>query len=66
MVYDRAHVFVNGESWRAGGRDARLLQRLADRRKLEAADLRGASVAVLELLGQWCEAGWVHAEGGTR
>ncbi len=63
MLYDPAHVFINGESWRAGGRDARLLHRLADRRKLEAAELRGASPAALELLGQWCEAGWVHAQG---
>ncbi|TWO73201.1 cupin domain-containing protein [Caenimonas sedimenti] len=66
MLYDQAHVFVNGDSWRAGGRDARLLQRLADRRKLEAAELRGASEGAQELLAQWCEAGWAHAEGEKR
>ena len=66
MLYDRIHVFINGDSWRAGGRDARLLQRLADRRKLEAADLKGASEAAHELLAQWCESGWAHAQGAKR
>ncbi|MDB5752933.1 MAG: hypothetical protein JWP65_3354, partial [Ramlibacter sp.] len=30
MLHDSRHVFVNGESWRAGGRDATLMRRLAD------------------------------------
>jgi 50S ribosomal protein L16 3-hydroxylase len=66
MLYDGAHVFVNGDSWRAGGADARLLRRLADRRRLAAGELRGASEAARELLAQWCEAGWAHAEGEKR
>lgn len=66
MLYDGAHIFVNGDSWRAAGADARLLKRLADRRKLGADDLRGASEAARELLAQWCEAGWAHAEGAKR
>ncbi len=32
MMYDARHVYINGESFRVGGRDARLLRRLADRR----------------------------------
>ena len=39
MLYDARHVFINGESFRAGGRDARLLRRLADRRRLGAAEV---------------------------
>jgi len=61
MVYDARHVFINGESYRSAGRDATLMQRLADQRRLDARDLARASDAALELLSSWCEAGWVHA-----
>lgn len=64
MLHDRRHVFINGEAWRAGGRDATLMRRLADHRRLEARELAGASAAARELLDAWCEAGWVHAEEG--
>ena len=63
MLHDSRHVFVNGEAWRAGGRDATLMRRLADRRRLDARDLAGASDAARELLQAWCEAGWAHANG---
>ena len=36
MLYDERHVFINGESFRAAGRDATLVRRLADRRRLDA------------------------------
>ena len=65
MLHDRRHVFINGEAWRAAGRDAALMRRLADRRRLEAKDLDGASEAVRELLLSWCEAGWLRANGGA-
>jgi 50S ribosomal protein L16 3-hydroxylase len=63
MLYDGRHVFVNGESWRASGPDARLMRRLANRRRLETEDLARASDEALELLASWCEAGWAHGEG---
>jgi len=63
MLHDRRHVFINGEAWRAAGADARLMRRLADRRRLDARDLAGASEAARELLLSWCEAGWAHATG---
>ncbi|HYF19045.1 MAG TPA: cupin domain-containing protein [Ramlibacter sp.] len=62
MLYDDRHVFINGESWRAAGADARLMRRLADRRALAPRDLARASDAALQLLGAWCEAGWAHEE----
>ena len=65
MLHDSRHVFINGEAWRAGGRDATLMRRLADRRRLEARDLEGASEAARGLLQSWCEAGWLHADGGA-
>jgi 50S ribosomal protein L16 3-hydroxylase len=66
MLHDARHVFVNGEAWRAAGRDATLMRRLADRRRLDGPELAGASEAALSLLRSWCEAGWLHAnrEGG--
>lgn len=60
MMYDEHHIFINGESYRASGRDATLMRRLADQRGLEARDLARASEAALSLLDAWCEAGWAH------
>ncbi|MBE7942491.1 MULTISPECIES: cupin domain-containing protein [Ramlibacter] len=60
MLYDGRHVFVNGESWRASGADARLMRALADGRQLDAAALAGASVGARALLSAWCEDGWAH------
>ncbi len=62
MLYDERHVFVNGESWRAAGRDARLMRELADTRQLSARALAGASEDARELLRSWCEAGWAHGD----
>ncbi len=59
MLYDERCIYLNGESWRAAGADARLMRRLADRRVLEASDLAAASPEALALLTDWCEAGWV-------
>ncbi|WP_374665349.1 JmjC domain-containing protein [Ramlibacter sp.] len=65
MMYDARHIFVNGESWRAAGRDATLMRRLADARRLDAPAVRAASEDAQSLLALWCEAGWVHPEGAT-
>ena len=64
MMYDAHHVFINGESYRAAGRDATLMRRLADERQLTARDLARASDDALELLSSWCDAGWAHAFTG--
>ncbi|MBS0609925.1 MAG: cupin domain-containing protein, partial [Proteobacteria bacterium] len=61
MMYDARHVFINGESYRAAGRDAALMRRLADERQLGARELARASDDALQLLSSWCEAGWAHA-----
>lgn len=60
MLYDTAHVFLNGESFRAGGRDAVLMRGLADRRQLSAAEVARLSPDARELLDQWTEDGWVQ------
>ena len=60
MMYDDAHVFINGEGFSASGRDARLMRQLADQRCLEAAAIKGLSTEARALLQQWCDAGWLH------
>jgi 50S ribosomal protein L16 3-hydroxylase len=62
MLYDDERVYLNGESYRAGGRDARAMQRLADRRCLDAAAVARLSPDAVELLAEWVCAGWVHDE----
>lgn len=61
MMYDDKHIFINGESYRAAGRDATLMRRLADGRQLSARELVKASDDALQLLSSWCDAGWAHA-----
>ena len=64
MLYDADHIFINGESYRAGGRDAVLMRQLADQRHLGREALARASDGALELLSQWCDDGWAHADNG--
>lgn len=63
MLYDDHHVFINGESFKAGGRDAKLMHRLADDRTLSAERVRQLSDDALDLLDEWVEAGWAHPAG---
>jgi 50S ribosomal protein L16 3-hydroxylase len=63
MAWDDAHVFINGESFRAGGRDAKLMRRLADTRQLVAADVAKLSADARGLLDDWADAGWVLPGG---
>lgn len=60
MLYDERHVFINGEAFRAAGRDATLMRRLADERTLSAARIAALSDDARELLDQWAQAGWLH------
>ncbi len=60
MMYDAAHVFINGESYLARGPDARLMRQLADQRQLAARELRKASAPAVALLNGWHDAGWLR------
>jgi len=62
MMYDERHVFMNGESLRAAGADARLMRSLADQRGLSAPQVLRASHDAQVLLQDWFEAGWLHLE----
>jgi 50S ribosomal protein L16 3-hydroxylase len=58
MLYDERFVFVNGEAFRAGGRDRALVRRLADERRLDAKSVAQASAGARALLAEWLRAGW--------
>ncbi len=64
MLYDAHHVFINGESYRAKGADATLMQRLADTRALSAAQWHRASPGARALLMDWHAAGWLGPAQG--
>ena len=61
MLYDPRHVFINGESFRGAGRDAKLMHRLADRRCLDAREVEALSGEARDLLREWLAAGWLRA-----
>lgn len=59
MLYDRWHVFLNGEAYRASGRDFTLIKELADRRTLSAAQRGRLSAGAQSLLDDWMSWGWL-------
>ncbi len=60
MMYDAKHVYLNGDSWKVAGKDAKLLRKLADDRRLDAADLIAASAALTGAVAQFIQQGWLH------
>lgn len=60
MLYDTRHVFVNGESFRVGGRDAGLMRQLADARALGAAACARLSAGAREVVQGWLADGWLQ------
>ena len=71
MLYDDAFVFINGESYRAAGRDAALMRGLADRRQLTPRECRALTIPAQSLLVEWLQAGWLQPlsasdEGASR
>ena len=59
MLFDARHIFLNGESWRAAGADAKLMQKLANQRFLQPKDLNKASDGAMALLQEWADTGWL-------
>jgi len=64
MVYDDHHVFINGESFVASGRDALLMRMLADQRSLDAKAMARLGQQARELVQSWAQQGWLHACAG--
>jgi len=62
MLYDHAHIFINGESYLASGRDALILRQLANEHRLGASDVRRLSQGARELVSQWLDDGWLQPD----
>ena len=62
MLYDSEHIFINGESFRASGRDATLMRLLADQHHLSGPDVKRLSAGALDLVAQWVDDGWLQAD----
>ncbi|MEN9538882.1 MAG: hypothetical protein RLZZ126_1117 [Pseudomonadota bacterium] len=60
MMFRGDHLFVNGESFRLRGADARILHDLANKRIMAVGGLRRLSSGAREALLDWINAGWLH------
>jgi len=60
MLYDAQHIFINGESFEASGRDAQLVRQLADFHFLDSRDCARLTKGAAQLLVQWLESGWLQ------
>jgi 50S ribosomal protein L16 3-hydroxylase len=60
MMYDDRRIFINGESFDAGGRDARLMRQLADARVLQSPETAQLSPQARGLLSEWMQQGWLR------
>jgi len=62
MLFDAKHIFINGESFRASGRDAKLLQKLANEKFLSTKEAMNLSSNAMDLMQAWWEEGWWYSE----
>lgn len=60
MMFDVHHIFINGESYLASGRDARAMQELANQRSLPAPTAQKLSAQAQQWAVTWLDAGWMH------
>jgi 50S ribosomal protein L16 3-hydroxylase len=60
MLYKGKHVFINGESFAVNRDDKISLNKLANERQLDGADLANVSADVLEAFCLWYEDGWLE------
>ena len=65
MLFDAKHIFINGESFRAAGKDAKLLRKLANEKTLSKALASQLSDNAAELMQAWWEEGWWHCEASS-
>ena len=61
MMYDDKHVFINGEGFKVGGRDAVVLRQLADERVITVQKIKVLSADAKEALLDWASAGWLKS-----
>jgi len=62
MMFDAHHIFINGESFSASGRDASAMRQLANERLLDAKQVQKLSAQAQVLVRTWMQAGWLHVQ----
>jgi 50S ribosomal protein L16 3-hydroxylase len=62
MLHDRTRIFCNGESSVATAVEGKILRKLADDRRLSAAEMATVPEDVMRLLYTWYCDGWLHIE----
>ncbi|MFZ9429312.1 MAG: JmjC domain-containing protein [Burkholderiaceae bacterium] len=60
MAYDQLHLFINGEAYRVGGLDGRLLRRLTDEQTLDSRACARLSPQARLALEEWLALGWLR------
>jgi 50S ribosomal protein L16 3-hydroxylase len=60
MSYDAKHMFINGQSFKCAGQDAKLLRKLADQRQILATELIAGSEALMPAIGEFAKEGWLY------
>jgi 50S ribosomal protein L16 3-hydroxylase len=61
MMFDAKHIFINGESFKAAGQDAKWLRKLANEKCLPAQIANQLSPNATELMQAWWEEGWWYS-----
>ena len=61
MMFDAHHIFINGESFTATGKDALAMRQLANQRELNVKQVQKISAQARELVLSWVQAGWLQA-----
>jgi 50S ribosomal protein L16 3-hydroxylase len=65
MLYDRWNVYVNGEPYRVGGQDGKIMRRLANSRAIGREEFEALSDQARRWLREWVKAGWLVRDAGT-
>ena len=65
MMYDDEHIYLNGDSFCASGRDRRLMRKLADQRSLSTADVSLLSAGAVDAVHDWIESGWMRPDSSN-
>jgi 50S ribosomal protein L16 3-hydroxylase len=65
MMYDDEHIYLNGDSFCASGRDRRLMRKLADQRSLSTADVSLLSAGAVDTVHDWIESGWMRPDSSN-
>jgi len=60
MMFDVNHIFINGESYCASGRDAAAMRELANERLLPAKQVQKLGEQAQQLVLTWIAAGWLR------